>query len=272
MGGSEILPFDKVTSIVAAVSSIGFVLLLPLYLSSRRDLVRLREWAREDPGFAATNLVASESLLDRHELTLEHIYAERGDPVPGTAEFPAVTDVHDPVTATAIRVTSERPALERVTMERAALVPHPRWRRFVGRASQPRWLVAIAAVALLAAGTAIVASDRLLSSDDDSGLANSGDTSGIVVSVLNSTGTGNAAGRTAERIEQAGFLPGTIAGIARDSDQSVVMYAPGRKRDARRVAKELGGSIPLQALTQEVQSVSGDASVVVILGEDQAGG
>ena len=66
----------------------------------------------------------------------------------------------------ATRVTHERPALERITMERAALVPHPRWRRFVARVTQPRVMVAIGAVALLLGGGAIYASQQLLSNDE----------------------------------------------------------------------------------------------------------
>ena len=47
-------------------------------------------------------------------------------------------------------------------MERAALVPHPRWRRFVARVTQPRVLIAIGVSALLLGGAAIYASEELL--------------------------------------------------------------------------------------------------------------
>ncbi len=47
--GTDLLPFSEVTSAVAAVSVLGILLLLPLYLSQRRDVQRLREWMKGEP-------------------------------------------------------------------------------------------------------------------------------------------------------------------------------------------------------------------------------
>ena len=47
--GTDLLPFSEVTSVVAAVSVLGIFLLLPLYLSQRRDVLRLREWMQANP-------------------------------------------------------------------------------------------------------------------------------------------------------------------------------------------------------------------------------
>src|SRR5687768_13950989 len=120
---------------IAAGSLLGFFLLLPLYISQRRDIHRLHDWMEREPDYPAEDLAASEARLDAAEAELEEITGETVIAEPGAV--PATGS------AAAARVTHERPALERITMERAALQPHPRWRRFVNRATQPRVLVAI---------------------------------------------------------------------------------------------------------------------------------
>ena len=123
--GTDLLPFDEVTALIATASAIGILLLAPLYLSQRRDVQRLRAWMQENPEHPVSDLALSESRLDKTEVELEKLYAERGELVPGTAEERGNRGQtrHHPARAlpAATRVTSERPALERITMERAAL-------------------------------------------------------------------------------------------------------------------------------------------------------
>jgi hypothetical protein len=273
-GTSDLLPFDEVAALVSTASALGVVLLAPLYISQRRDVKRLREWMLNNPEHAAADLAASEARLDRTEVELEHIYAERGEPVPGTAEHPAVTEVEPGVTPpgtlpAATRVTSERPALERITMERSALAPHPRWRRFRDEVMKPRWLAVIALTALIVAGAAIVGVEGLLE-EDNGGAVTDVNPGGIEVAVLNTTSVGGAAGRVSKQIEDAGFLPGEVASFVREADQTVVMYQRGQKRAARRVAREIGGAA-VQKIDRDVEAAASDADVVVVLGQDRVG-
>lgn len=274
--GTDLLPFDEVAALVAAVSALGILLLTPLYLSQRRDIQRLREWMLADPEHAAKDLTLSESRLDKTEVELERIYAERGEPVPGTGERPA-TEVHPGITPpgtlpAATRVTSERPALERITMERAALEPHQQLRRFGSWATQPRWLAALAVAAFLVAGGAIVVVQQGLLEDDTPGTT-AVDPTGIEVAVLNTTSASGLAGRISDQIEDAGFLRGDVASIVRDTDQTVVMYQRGQERAAKRVARELDKNAPpaIQKIDREVQEAAPSADVVVILGQDRVG-
>jgi hypothetical protein len=262
--GSDLLPFSEVTSAVAAVSVIGIFLLLPLYLSQRRDILRLKDWMEQAPDFPAADLAVSEDRLDRFERELAHIYAERGDPVPGTTEFQAV---HPGMT---MEETSERPALAQVTMERSALEPHPRWRRFAGQITQPRWLALIALVAFALGAAGIVVVDNILSEDTGSGEAASTAPSGIEVAVLNTTAADGLAGKVAGQIESAGYLRGEVGNITRETDQTVVMYEPNQKRAAMRVANELGG-VAVQEIDRDVEQAAGGADVVVIIGQDRVG-
>ena len=274
--GTDLLPFDEVTALVATVSVIGIFLLTPLYLSQRRDVQRLREWMLKNPEHATADLALSESRLDRTEVELERLYAERGEPVPGIDEH-AETEVKPGVTPpgalpAATRVTSERPALERITMERSALEPHQQLRRFGRWAIQPRWLAALAVVAFLAAGAAILVVQQGLLEDDEPDIPTV-DPAGIEVAVLNTTSADGLAGKLSRQIENAGFLPGDVESFVRDTDQTVVMYQRGQKRAAKRVARELGGDPPpaIQGIDREVQDATPTADVVVILGQDRVG-
>ena len=271
--GTDLLPFDEVTALIATVSVVGIILLTPLYLSQRRDVRRLRQWMLNNPEHAGADLAVSESRLDRTEVELERIYAERGEPVAGTDET-AATEVKPGVTPpgampAAARVTSERPALERITIERSALEPHQQLRRFGAWATQPRWLAALAVAAFLIAGSAIVVVQQGLLEDDEPE-APAVDPSGIEVAVLNTTSADGIGGRTSRQIENAGFLPGDVESFVRDADQTVVMYQRGQQRAARRVARALDGA-PVQKIDREVQDATPTADVVVILGQDRVG-
>lgn len=274
--GTDLLPFDEVAALVATASVIGIFLLTPLYLSQRRDVQRLREWMLKNPEHATADLALSESRLDRTEVELERLYAERGEPLPGTDEH-AETEVKPGVTPpgtlpAATRVTSERPALERITMERSALEPHQQLRRFGRWAIQPRWLAALAVAAFLAAGAAIIVVQQGLLKDDEPDIP-AVDPGGIEVAVLNTTSADGLAGKLSRQIENAGFLPGDVESFVRDTDQTVVMYQRGQKRAAKRVARELGGDPPpaIQGIDRDVQDATPTADVVVILGQDRVG-
>ena len=132
---------DRAGVFVAIAATLAFILLLPLYFSQRRDLARLRDWMEREPDHPREDLAASEGILDRAEAELEALTAEAGI---------ADTEVRPPTQLSpAERVRGERPALERITMERAALDPHPRWHRFTqgrdtdkgarGRSAWSRW-------------------------------------------------------------------------------------------------------------------------------------
>jgi hypothetical protein len=260
--------FDTVTGFVALAAAIGAVMLIPLYLSQRRDVRRLREWAAREPDYAATDLAASEHKLDEAETELEGIL---GEPAADQA-----TEIREPATGetpipAATRVTHERPALERITMERAAVAPHRRWRHFVDSATQPRVLVAIGAVALLLGVGAVVASQQLLS--DDSGPSGPHmariDPADVEVAVLNGTSVNGLAGKVGNDIEANGYTVGAVTNTTPDYKETVVMYADKQKPAAQKVAGDLGVK-EVEELDRDLRSLVGDADVVVIAGEDRA--
>lgn len=256
--------FDTVVGFVALAAVLGIALLIPLYLSQRRDVIRLRRLMELEPDFTSRNLSASEARLDHAETDLERVLGETvvatSEPSPTPGELPAAT-----------RVTHERPALERVTMERAALAPHPRWRRFVSRATQPRVLVAIGLVALLLGAGTIVASQALLSDDSAPGGHRAGaiDPGDVKVAVLNGTSLDGLAGKVASDVTASGYKVVAVTNTDPGVTQTEVLFARHQKPAAQKLAKDLGVK-KVKPLDEVSRERAGRADVVVIAGEDRA--
>jgi hypothetical protein len=276
---SEVI--DVVGGVVAAIATLGILLLIPLYLSQRRDLRRLQEWMEVEPGHPGVDVARSEAMLDRAEADLGEVLGEAAPGAAATAApstptgevAPTPAGGTTPVSA-AQRVTSERPALERITMERAALEPHPRWRSFIARINQPKLLIGIAIAAVLLGVAAIFGTEKLLETGDEEPAARTGavDPADVSVTVLNGVASiPGLAARVGDDVEAAGFELQRPLSTTRGApyDQTVVMFSRGHQRDANAVARDLG--VPaVQQLDEPTEELSGGADVVVIAGEDQA--
>lgn len=268
---------DNASAFVAAAAALGLVLLVPLYFSQRRDIGRLRAWMESDPGHPEADLRASEAILDRAESELEELLAEPsrpGDTVvqpPGAPqERPGGPARRTPATLSPLeRVTGERPALERITMERAALEPHPGWRRFAARATQPRVLAAIAAIAVLVGVAAIFGSEQLLRGGEKEGTGGTFDPSEVTVAVLNGTSVNGLAGTVSSDVVANGFRKGVVTNTDPGTKRTTVMFPPGEKRAANKVAKTLGAGPP-EPIDRDARRRAAGADVVVIAGEDRA--
>jgi len=262
--------FDSATGFVALGALVAIALLLPLYLSQRRDVQRMRTWMDREPGHPGVDIAASEAILDHAERELEELLgpeeAAAAEPAPEPGTTPSA-----PVPA-ATRVTHERPALERITMERAALAPHPRWRRFVARVTQPRVLIAIGVSALLLGGAAIYASEELLRDGGEGGGPRAGaiDRADVTVAVLNGTSVNGLAGNVGSDVEASGYVLGPVSSTTPGVEKTAVLYADGQKRAAQKVARDLGvDKATVEPVDRETRGLAGDADVVVIAGEDR---
>src|SRR5918996_953740 len=269
----DLIDFDLVGAFVSLAAFVGLLLALPLYLSQRRDVHRLRGWMEREPNHPAEDVVASETILDRAEAELEELGAPPVAPAPDRAGRPSGTTPVTPVPA-ARRVTTERPALERITMERAALEPHPRWRRFAARATQPRVLATIGIVGVLVGLGGIFASERLLSGGDEGEPAGAGvvNPADVDVAVLNGTSSEGLAGLVADDVTASGFtlVEGGITNAGSTFDQTVVMFTRGNERAAKKLARDLGVTA-VQEIDPEIRRAVADLDpdVVVIAGEDR---
>jgi hypothetical protein len=263
--------FDRAAGFVGLAALVAIALLLPLYLSQRRDVMRMRAWMEREPDHPAGDIAASEAILDRAERELEELLGTEAQEAEAPAAEPGTTP-SAPVPA-ATRVTHERPALERITMERAALAPHPRWRRFVARATQARVLIAIGVGALVLGGAAIYVSEELLRGNGAGNGERAGaiDRAEVTVAVLNGTSVNGLAGNVASDVESSGYELGAVSSTTPGAARTLVLYADGQKRAAQKVARDLGvDKATVEPLDRETRRLAGGADVVVIAGEDRA--
>jgi hypothetical protein len=88
------------------------------------------------------------------------------------------------------------------------------------------------------------------------------------VVVLNGNGRTGAAGAAADRVHELGYLVAGTGNAGRsDYARTIVMYRPGRKPEAQRLAKDVGAKVvgPLDGL--RLRDLMG-AQVAIILGSD----
>ena len=257
----------RMPTYVSLAAVVGCLFLIVLYLSQRRDLARIQTWRETVPNHPAEDMARSEALLDRAEAELEEILGVEA-PIEQTAVAPPTEAAPAPSSQT---TTSERPALEQITTEREALLPHPRWRRFAARVSQPSVLAAIAAGAVILGVVGIFGSERLL--NDNTGSEQPRKPGALVphdvsVAVLNGTSFPGLGAKVADDVRANNFTLGTVGNSRKEYDQTVVMYEPNEKKAALKVAHDLGVK-PIQKIDRPTQDAAGNADVVVIAGRDR---
>lgn len=236
---------------------LGLAVLAMLAFSQGRDIRRLREWAGSAP----------ERDTERKDST-SAAAAKRAE------ELRALEDAR----------TAERESLdqreERRRRRDAGLPELTRRERlgegfsnFGSRIAEPRYLVGIfVVVLLLAAGAVYVATQGSDSADGKDGKAKSAKATKpgeIEVTVLNGTAVPGLAAEFGDKVEGKGFKLGAVTNSSTSFAESMVMFERGHAPEARKVAKALGIS-QVKLMTPDIESVSGDASVSVIVGEDNA--
>lgn len=242
--GSDLL--EPLGGLAALMALLGMALLLPLYVSQRREVLRLLEWRERHP--------------------------EAGDD--GAPDLPEVAAPRreGPMTP-AERVTSERPALARIgTAEQAAieLEQAPFWRRVVQRGPRHPLVISLLAV-LLAAGIFFAASHLIRAGDDDAPSRKGIDPSSIEVVVLNASPFPGLAGNVAEDVIAAKFVVTGTPAATESTAASVVRYADGSKKEAAAVARRLEIR-RVEPFDSEAEAAADGAPVVVVVGEDLAKG
>lgn len=232
---------------VAAVAAlIGLAMVLPLYLLHRSEIRRLSAWMEAEP--------------DKGE-------GEGGMPVVAPAGSGSTTG-SGPLTPVE-RVTLDRPALQRITSERAALESQSSWRRLL--VAGPRHPLVLSALAVLVAAGAVFGVYFALNEGEGplSGGASGLDRAEVEVVVLNGSSQPALAEKVGETLELAGFdIVGTKATGA--FTETSVLFDKRARREGKAVARELGEA-EIQPMTESVRSVARGAAVVVIAGEDRTG-
>ncbi|HYP48595.1 MAG TPA: LytR C-terminal domain-containing protein [Thermoleophilaceae bacterium] len=91
----------------------------------------------------------------------------------------------------------------------------------------------------------------------------------VTVAVLNGTTIPGLAAQVGDKVGASGFDVGTVANAStQQRAESVVLFSPGHEREAAAVGRKLRIN-QREAIDPDSQSVAGDATVVVIAGQDQ---
>ncbi|HEX7293162.1 MAG TPA: LytR C-terminal domain-containing protein [Solirubrobacterales bacterium] len=236
---------------------LGLAVLAMLSFAQGRDIRRLREWAGSAP----------ERDTERKETTSEAA-AERAEELRRLEE--ARTAEQEAAGLREERRRRREAGLPELTRSERL---RETFKGSRSRLGEPRYLAALFAVFVIVAGGAAY---LVTQGSDDAGKGGSDGSSSakvrpseIEVTVLNGTAVPGLAASYGDMVEGRGFELGAVTNSATSFVDSVVMFEPGKAREAHRVADALQIS-QVRAMTSDIASVSGGAPVAVIVGEDNA--
>ena len=255
---------ERIGSFAGLASFLGLAVFALLLFAHGRDIRRLRDWAGSAP----------EREQERMEAT-QNIAAQRAEELRELEE--SKTAEHDAIADRELRRQRREEGLpEKTRGERFK----ERFSGFGESLSRPALLGVLFVVLVLVVGGVAYA---VLNSGSDNSSAKTSKKSGggnkkkgaqvspgeIEVAVLNGTAVTGLAATWGDKIEKKGFELGAVTNTNSTFEESVVMFEPGAKPEAKEVAERL--SIKnVEAMIPEVAEVSNEAKVSVVVGEDNA--
>jgi hypothetical protein len=251
---------ERIGPYLGIAAFLGLAILAFLIFQQARDVRRLRDWAGRAPERAAG---AAEAVAAAAQ-------ARGESPAKEAEEAPASTG------RIATWWRGVRGAVER------------RWAALDRRLPiHPRYLLAVAAAALVAAGV-LTSGFGLLGGGDD-GAAKPKHGGGqkqekVEVAVLNGTqeqsasgpiaGVQGLAGEVADRVvKPAGYKAGKETDAASGLDETTIFFEPGEEAAADELAKAVAdklGETPVTPMIEEVRDLAGGASLALVIGHDDA--
>lgn len=238
---------ESIGPLLGIVAFLGLAVLALLLFQQSRDIRRLREWAGRAPERAQE---AAEAVQAASEAT-------RGE------------------TAAGKQVGETKAGLgERLRRESARLTSRARsWLRAVDRRLpiDGRYLLALVAVGLAAA--AVLTSGFGLVGDGGQGRERHGSAK-PKVAVLNGTSVTGLADLVEKKVvKKAGYRTGMVANAGSSFANTVVMYLPGGRGQAKGLARAIKpqlGETPVQQMTADVKARAGGAPLALALGLDDS--
>jgi LytR cell envelope-related transcriptional attenuator len=248
----------EIGAFAGLVAFFGLALLALLSFTQGRDIRRLREWAGSAPERDTERKETTSAAAAQRAEELRRLERER------TAEREA-TELRE------TRRSRRQEGLPELTRSERL---RERFSGAGGRLGEPRYLVAIFAVALLVGGGVAYAALHGFGGGDGGGKGRRHGTakvkpSEIEVTVLNGTAVPGLAQLYGDKVEHRGFQLGAVTNSPSSFEASVVMYRLGNAPEAQRVARTLGIS-KVKSMSSDISSVSAGAPVSVVIGEDNA--
>jgi hypothetical protein len=253
---------ERIGSFAGLASFLGLAVFALLLFAHGRDIRRLRDWAGSAPEREQERLEATQNIAAQRAEELRELDQSR------TAEHDAVEQRETR------RQRREKGLPEQTRGERF----RERFSGFGESLSRPALLGILFVVFLLVAGGVVYAVTN--SGSDSSSAAKGGGTGKkataakikpgeIEVAVLNGTSVTGLAATWGDKIEGKGFELGAVTNTNSTFEDSVVMFEPGAKPEAKVVAQRLNIK-KVEPMVAEVAEVSNEAKVSVVVGEDNA--
>lgn len=240
---------ESIGPVLGIAAFLGLAVLAFLLFQQSRDIRRLREWAGRAPERA-------QEAADAVQTASEASRAAAGEAEP-IAEGP-------PTLAQRIRAVAGSASHGVGSRLRAVDRRLP----VDGRYLVALALVAIALVAVVTSGFGLVGGSEKRHHDK-------GGQPKPTVAILNGTSvTGLADAVERKVVKPAGYKTGTITNAGSSFANTVVMYLPGGRGDAKRLASAIKpklGETPVQGMTPDVKARVGGASLALAVGLDDAG-
>jgi len=254
---------ERIGSFAGLASFLGLAVFALLLFAHGRDIRRLRDWAGSAPEREQERMEATQTIAAQRAEELRELEESR------TAE-------HDAIEQREVRRQRREEGLpEQTRGERI----RERFSGFGESLSRPALLGILFVVFLLVAGGVVYAvtnSGSSSGSDTKTGQNGSKKVTAakvkpgeIEVAVLNGTSVTGLAASWGDKIEKKGFELGAITNTNSTFEESVVMFEPGAKPEAKVVAERLNIK-KVQPMVAEVAEVSNEAKVSVVVGEDNA--
>ncbi|MBN9622563.1 MAG: LytR C-terminal domain-containing protein [Actinobacteria bacterium] len=243
----------------------GLAVFALLLFAHGRDIRRLRDWAGSAPEREQERMEATQNIAAQRAEELRELEESR------TAEHEAIADRE------LRRQRREEGLPEKTRGERFK----ERFSGFGESLSRPALLAVLFVVFLLVAGGVVYAVTNTGSSGDSKQGKGKGEGNGkkasvakikpgeIEVAVLNGTSVTGLAASWGDKIEKKGFELGAVTNTNSTFEESVVMFEPGAKPEAKEVAERLKIK-NVEPMIPEVAEVSNEAKVSVVVGEDNA--
>ena len=293
---------QEIGSYAGIAAVLGLAVLSALYFSQARDVRRLREWAGRAPerdAEARARVAAASNLRATPAAQGQAQPAQAQPAAQPAAQTAAVQTAAKPAAATATGnsgrttptpskapavATAARPAQQRASQQTSILRPQddplaPWYRRIA-----PRYIALIVAGVLVIGGGIAVGVVTLLGGDDSPAPAAEEQPAGggeaepsaplrpadVSVAVLNATPVPGLAAQFGDRVESEGFQRDNVGNFnGGQRAESVVLYAPGRKRHAGLVRRRFDVNA-IEPVDEQLRAdVSPNADVFLVVGADK---
>jgi hypothetical protein len=241
---------EKIGPVLGIIAFLGLAVLAFLLFQQARDIRRLREWAGRAPERAEEATEAVQAATEARGEVREDVGAEAEEHAGVLGRLASAwSRVSSAVTSRLSDVDRRLPV-------------------------DGRYLLALAGVAVIAAGV-VTSGFGLVGGSDDGGKQGHGGGSKPKVAVLNGTGVPNLAAQVDDQvIKPAGYKASAVTNTATPgSTSTVVTYLSGHAGDAKALATAVEpklGRTPTAAMDTEIKARAAGAPLALVIGLDDA--